>query len=406
MTVVMAWRNLWRQPRRTLAILAAVVVGVWAMVFFAALMRGVIADMLEANIANLTGHLQVQAPGFFENPVIDNRLRGGSGLVDRVRAVVPEAARVAARFRVSAVVRSAHGAFGATLVGIVPAEERGVSFIGDAVIAGEGLSADENGVLMGRALLERLETRIGHRIVVDMQGADGGIVSRAFRIVGVFDAQLEATEKQFLFCRRGTLQDALGVGDDLTEIAVDLPEGIEADTVAAAVREAVAGEAAVVLTWREMVPFVGAWLEGMQVFAVIWNFVVFVAMSFGIVNTVLMAVYERIREFGLVRALGVTPGGIVRLVVVETLMLLALGFVVGTLLSWGSLAPLARHGMDFSMFAEGSEYFGMSRVIFPKLAPGDFLRAGAVVFGLGLLVSLYPAVKAARVTPVQAMAHH
>lgn len=405
MNLTIAWRNLWRHPRRTLVILLAVIVGVWAMVFYAAFIRGMMVDMLRQGIANLTGHVQVQAPGFFENPVIDARIRDVATVRDALGSLLPEGARWTSRLRTGAVVRSPHGAYGVTLVGVDPAAEHGMSFLADSVTEGSGLANAPHGLLVGRALLVKLEARTGHRLVIDAQDASGQIVSRAFVITGVYRAQLETTEKQLIFCRRETLQQMLGVGGDVSEFSIVLPAAEESPAVARTLRERLPESAFRVLTWREMIPFVGAYLDSMTVYALIWNVIVFVAMAFGLVNSVLMAVFERVREFGLVRALGITPFGILGGVVLETACLLVVGAAGGSLLAAVTVETLGRTGIDFSAFSAGTEYFGLARIVYPEAAAGDYALAGGAVFVLGLLVSLYPAVKAARITPVAAMAH-
>jgi ABC-type antimicrobial peptide transport system permease subunit len=127
-------------------------------------------------------------------------------------------------------------------------------------------------------------------------------------------------------------------------------------------------------------------------------------MGFGVVNTTLMAVFERVREFGLLKALGMKPWWIVREVLVESFFILLIGTIIGDIVSYASVALLSVHGIDLSALAAGSEYFGMSRIIHPALYGQDVIVANLVVFILGIAVSLYPAIKAARFTPVQALA--
>jgi len=133
---------------------------------------------------------------------------------------------------------------------------------------------------------------------------------------------------------------------------------------------------------------------------------VFVAMGFGIVNTTLMAVYERMREFGLLKALGMKPWWILREVLIESLLLLITGLIIGNLLGLLSIYALSGSGIDLSALAAGAEYAGMTRVIYPAINLKDFALANFVVMLLGLLVSVYPAVKAARFTPVEALMHN
>ena len=140
-------------------------------------------------------------------------------------------------------------------------------------------------------------------------------------------------------------------------------------------------------------------------FILIWFLVVFVAMAFGIVNTTLMAVFERMREFGLLKALGMRPFRIVAGILTESLMILVYGMVLGNLLGLVSCWALSFRGIDLSALAEGVAYAGMARVIYPVILAKDLIGANAVVLVLGLVVSLYPAIKAARFTPVEAMAH-
>jgi ABC-type lipoprotein release transport system permease subunit len=382
------------------------VVGVWAMVFFSAFMRGMMTDMVRQTTVNLTGHVQIQAPGYFDNPVIENRITDFATVAEVVKNTLPSGALATARLRTGALIRSSRGALGATLVGIVPGEEVGVSFVGSAKIEGEGLESNRNGVMVGRALAEKLETRIGHRIVIDAQNANGQIVSRAFKIVGIFRGQMEAVEKQFVFCNRADLQEMLGVGDNVSEFSIVLPDVNGADALAAELRKKLPDETHRVLTWGQMVSFMNAYIESMDMYALIWNLVVFVAMAFGLVNSILMAVFERVREFGLIRALGVTPLGVVGSVLVETTMLLILGLIAGCIVSEVTVLFLGRTGIDFSSFSDGSEYFGISRIIYPMSETADYVRACLTVVVLGIFVSLYPAIKAARITPVQAMLRH
>ena len=405
MILQLAWRNLWRHPRRTVVILGAIIVGVWAMVFYSAFTRGMVDDMVRTNLENLTGHVQVQAPGYFENPVMENLIHDSSVVQGAIAKVATPGMQTTARLRLNGVVRSAHRAVGTTIIGIVPEEERTISFVSRAIGEGQFLDAADSGLLIGKALLDQLQAKLGHRLVIDMQDASGQITSRAFQIVGVFRAQIEATEKQFVFCHRDTLQTMLGVGDAVSEWCFVLPDADEAGAFAVALRSQLTGTNLKVLTWRDMLGFLSAYLDAMWIYTLVWNIVVFIAMAFGLVNTILMAVFERVHEFGLVRALGVSPRGVVAGVLLETFILLIIGTGAGSILSAVSVSFFGYTGIDFSAFAAGSELFGISRIIYPTTTVIDYLSAIITVLSLGLLVSLYPAIKAARITPVAAMTY-
>lgn len=405
MTIQIAWRNIWRNPRRTLAILCAVVIGVWSMVMMGALMRGVARQMVDNGISTLTGHIQIRHPAYRGDPVIENSLDDPTRIFHLLDGALPEGSRWAPRIRVPGVASNARHAMGVTLVGVDPLREAQVSFIGRSLATGEQLEpGDARGILVGQALLDKFDTRPGRKLVIMSQNLSGEIASRAFRIRGVFKAEMEATEKQYVFITRTAARKLLGLGEQVSEISILLPEGEPAPPVAEKLRGELPAQSYSIESWRELLPMVAAVLELYDVFIYVWFVVMFIAMAFGIVNTLLMAVFERIREFGLLKALGMRPGRIVRQVLTESTLLLMMGAGLGTVLGLAGVAALKPHGIDLSAFASGMEFAGMSRVIFSVVDIRDLAAANLVVLVLGLLVSLYPAVKAARITPVEAMA--
>jgi ABC-type lipoprotein release transport system permease subunit len=307
--------------------------------------------------------------------------------------------------RVGGVASNARHASGVTILGIDPESEAGISFIGDAVADGRYLEGGETlGILAGRAMVENMETRIGNKLILMSQDAEGEIASRAFRIVGVFQAEMEATEKQFVFITRAAARDMLKLKGGVSEICIRLPSHRTAEKIAAALRSKLPAGDYAVHTWRDLLPVVTATLKMYDGFVLLWYLAVFFAMGFGIVNTILMAVMERIREFGLLKALGMKPAWILGEVLSESFWILLIGIVCGNLLGFLSVYATSWTGIDLSSFAAGVEYFGMPRVIYPAVRGQDVFAANLVVLLLGILVSVYPAVKASRFTPVQAMA--
>jgi ABC-type lipoprotein release transport system permease subunit len=406
MQMQLAWRNIWRNPRRTLVILTAVVIGVWSMIFLGALMRGVADQFLQNGIATLTGHIQIHHRGFRDDPVIQNRISNPEILRRTLKKTLPPGSQWTERIRVNAIVNNARHARGVTLVGVDPVQEARVSFIGHAVVEGTYLEPnDRQGILVGRSLVEDFETRLDRRLVLMSRDTNGEVASRAFRIRGLFRAEMEATEKQFVFVTDKAAREMLGLENEITEVSVLLPSHGQALNVAQAIREDLDTPSLSIQSWQDLLPMVRVMLELYDTFIFIWFLVVFIAMAFGIVNTLLVAVFERIREFGLLKALGLKPRGIVQVVLVESLLLLVLGTTAGNLLGILSTSALAGTGIDLSSLAAGLEYVGMPRVIFPQIQWLDFVLANAVVLVLGLVVSLYPALKAARFTPVEALMH-
>lgn len=406
MNLRLAWRNIWRNPRRTAVILTAVVIGVWSMVFLAALMRGIVSGMVQNGIDTLTGHLQIQQRDYPDDPVVDHRIEDPEKVSALLARDLPPQSHWTARVRVNAVAGNARHSAGVTLVGIDPAQEAEVSFIGASVTEGAYLQPDDlSGILIGRALADEFETRIGRKIILMSQDTSGEIASRAFHIKGIFEAEMESTEKGFVFVLLTSAQKMLQMGHAVSEVAVMLPSHGLAEKTAADLQRSLGSKTLLVRPWQQILPLLTAMLRLYDGFILIWFLVVFVAMGFGIVNTTLMAVFERMREFGLLKALGMRPGRIIGSILLETLLVLAMGLIIGTVLGILSCWALSFNGIDLSSLAQGAEFAGMARIIFPVMQIRDIVEANIVVLCLGLIVSLYPAVKAARFKPVEALTH-
>lgn len=410
MLAQMAWRNIWRNPRRTLVVLAAIVVGIWSMVVLGALMRGMETGMLENGIRTLTGNIKIQHRAYRQDPSIANSITALPPIEAVLSRTLPDGTAWSPRIRLAAMAANARHAKGVTLVGVDPQREKRVSFIGTAVARGHYLSStDTNRILIGQALADDMQTRVGKRLIITTRDAAGQLASKAFTIKGIFQSEMQATEKAFVFAPLAVIDPFLAMQGRISEISISLPgrlTGSRAESdLAGSIADRLSDRPLSVDTWDRLLPMLKAYLELSDQFIWIWFLVTFVAMGFGIVNTTLMAVFERIREFGLLKALGVRPAGILAGVLCETAILIAVGLIAGNLLGAATVLFL-QDGIDLSRFASGTEMWGISRMIFPDVRALDVAVANLVVFVLGLAVSLYPAAKACRITPVQALAHH
>ena len=397
--LTLAWRNLWRHKRRTAIMLFALALGIWSMVVMAALIRGSMEQHIKKEILNLNGHVQIHAPEYRDDPAVDHRFTPSAALVQALAQKPMVAA--SARIRVPAVVSSERESAGVMLVGIVPERERGLSFISTAVTSGQYLaSTDDPGLLLGRKLAERLETALGRRVVLMSQDANNQIGNRGFRVVGIFDADPKAMETGYVFISLNAAQTMLKIGNSISEIAIMARDRNQLEDEVQALRAA--APELDVAPWTEVQPLLVLTEKVNNVVLLIWFAVVFAAMAFGLINTLLMAVFERTREFGLFQALGMPPRFIIGQVLIESLMLLMLALVLGNLASWASVASLSG-GIDLSAFSQGLELVGVSPVIYPALAAGDVSAANIIVVVLGILASLYPAWRASRYVPVEAI---
>ena len=399
--VLLAWRNLWRNHRRTVIMLGAVVVGVWAMIFMTALTMGMVNDMIEDSISVLPGHVQVHNPDYLDDPNIANLLPMPD---DEIEATFASAGlrAWATRIKVPAVVSSERASRGVTLLGINPQREEPMSFVEYEAVDGRFLEGPgDDGLVIGHKLARTLETELGKRVVLMSQDPDNDIADRGFRVVGLFSADVEAYEEQYIFAGKGTVQELLGVGNRVTSIVVLGDDYRNVEPVYEKVRALVDG-GVTVSRWTELDSYLGTMLRVMDGFVLVWVIVIFLALSFGLVNTLVMAVFERVREIGLMLALGMKPSSILGQIVIESMMLLVIGLAIGNLLAWATIKPL-EGGIDISVVAEGMAMMGAASVLYPQLRLEDVILANTVVLILGFFASLSPAWRASRLQPVEAI---
>ena len=398
-----AWRNLWRNHRRSLIMLSAIALGVWGMIWMTALMRGMVDQMIDNSIKALSGHIQIHAPGYRDDPSIEH-LIPAVNTTPALNMLLASEDVVAwsQRIRVPAVIRSEREVYAVTLVGIDPERERGLSFIEQSMGDGEYLkSVHDKRLIVGKKLLDRLETKLDRRVVLMSQDPDNNIAERGFRIGGVFDTDLQATETSYVFGGLETIRKMLDMGPGVSEISLLSHDYRGLEMLKDKTRSA-AAPGADVTTWAENDPYMGTMLNVMDGFILVWFSIIFLALSFGLINTLLMAVFERTREIGLVQALGMKSSNILLMVLVESIIMLIIGLVAGNLLTWLTILPV-QDGIDISGVAEGLEWAGMSSTLLPALIFKDIVLANSIVLVLGIVASLIPAWRASRKVPIEAI---
>jgi len=400
-TAQLAWRNLWRNHRRTVIMLSAITLGVWAMIAMTAMIRGMVDGMILDSIETLPGHVQIRHPGYSDDPSIEKTVAEPAGALLQALEM-PEVVAWTTRVRAVAVVTSERDSRGVFLLGVIPDGERELSFIADDIVEGRFLeSPDDPGIVLGRKLVDRLETKLGRRVVLMSQDPDNELADRGFRIVGIFKSKLSAYEDGFVFAGQETVQKMLRIPGRVTEIAVLGDNYRDVGGLTGLLGNAVPADAEV-LPWFELDKYLGSMLPMMDGFVLVWIVVVFLALSFGLVNTLVMAVFERVREIGLMLALGMKPAMIMSQIIIESLLLLAIGLLIGDALAWLTMQWLA-DGLDLSIVADGLDRFGMSTTLVPALQARDVVMANVTVLILGFLASLSPAWRASRYNPIEAI---
>ena len=393
----LSWRNLWRHRRRNAILLAAIAVAVAGVVLLNAMLRGMQADMRDSIIDNLTGHVKVLQPGYLDDPSIERGFEVATGWND---ALPKDAvAGWALRVRVPAVVMSERETRGVQLVGVDPAQEA-ISFLGGVTVDGEGLAGrDDRRILIGAALAEQLETAVGRRLVLLTQGADGRNREAGYRIAGLYRAEVGGLEKVFVFTGADTLQGMLDT-TAVTEVSVRLADEAQENSVVDRLVTAFAGLD--VRTWRQLEPQAAQMVEFADAAVFIYFVVIMGALVFGLVNTLVTAVMERVRELGMLRTLGMRPYAVVAQVTLESMLVMSLGIALGLALAFGVFALVA-DGIDLTAFDDSLAAFGLRPIFVPVLRGEDVALVVGMSLMLGLLASFYPARRAVRITPLEAL---
>jgi len=396
----LAWRNLWRNKERSLLMISAVAIAVCAMLFMVAMTRGFMQGILDSGINNLPGHLQAHAAQYLDDPSIDHRFNTPSETTQSVLDD-PSVARWFQRIKVTAVVQSEYASQGVTLLGIEPEREIQDRRLGYRVVEGEDLTSQSNGILIGAKLSEKLETQLGKRIVLMTQSGNGALAERGYRIVGVYQTTFAAKEEAEVYLPLNQAQSLLEVPNQISEIALFTSDIGELERLQDSLQTALGAEIEV-LRWDQIDEYLSASMQTMSGFVFIIVAVVFLTLSFALVNTLIMAIFERTPEIGLLLALGLKPRSVVAALTLESMVMIGIGLVVGNVLAQGILFGF-RDGIDLSSVAEGLAMAGASPYLTAQVNVSDWLTTNLLVLLLGLLTSWWPARRAARLDPVEAL---
>ncbi len=397
----LAWRNLWRNPRRTVITLFVVSVGLWSVLAMASFITAWAQSSRDATLRLLLAQGQIHAEGYLDNPNIDRLMdRPDATLLAALNA--PEVSNWAARLELPAVVQSEYKTLPVSVVGVVPEAEIRISSVPEKLVEGRYLSGPEDdGAVIGLNLAKRLKTALGRRVILMITGEDGWLEERSFDVVGIYDADT-AFEDTYVFTGQTAMQNMVGVGDKIAQIAFEVPQDDALSGVVDSLRAA--APTLDIRQWRDLSLMLGAMDASMDASVYVWMSVMMVMISIGVINTQLMAVFERIHEFGLLRALGLKPGHVLALVTLESVLLIGLGVLIGMAMGAATVWGL-RDGIDLSAFSQALEAFKSGEVLYLEIKPIDYVIFPLAIWLLGVLVALWPAWRAAKISPVEAMRH-
>ncbi len=413
----MAWRNIWRNPTRSLVVIAAIAIGIWAAIFMSGFATGMSKSYVNNAIANIVSHIQVHHPKWEENYQVKYDIPNAAVVLDTLRNDA-RVQSVSARTLVTGMISSPQGARGIQVKGVVPEDEADVSQLRKNIVEGEYLSGERrNELLVGKELAQTLDLELKNKVVLTFQDLEGEITAGAFRIVGLFETGNDGFDEGHVFAIRGDLNRLLGPAPEgeeeskrlsgrvdgavIHEIAVMLQDREQSAAYNAELAEEFPGLK--VQTYREVSPDLDLYESQIESISLIYLIVIMLALIFGIINTMLMAVLERVRELGMLMAIGMNRVKVFFMIVLETIALALVGGPAGLLIGYITILYFGNNGIDLSAFSDTLQMYGLSEVIYLQLEPVVYWQVPISVAITAILASIYPAYKAIRLRPVEAM---
>lgn len=395
-----SWRNIWRNPLRSLVVMGSIMVGTWAIIFLLSFSYGIVKSYVNNAIRIETSHIQVHNPAFREDQEVTYLLPNAEEKLSTINANENVKAATV-RTVINAMLVAPKGTRGVIAKGINETEEPKVTAIDQQIAEGTYFGKGKNQVLIGKDLAQKLGLKLRKKIVLQFQNLEGDITAGAFRIVGLIDSGNKMRDDGTVFVRRSDLNRLIGQADAAHELAIYLNDVKQVlpttNTLQANYPEDL------VESYTEISPDIKLYETQIGASFTIFVAIFMLALIFGIINTMLMAVLERTRELGMLMSVGMNKGKVFAMIVLETIMLGIISAIAGMILGWATIQYFTDAGIDLSSWASGLKQFGMSTIIYPSLEGSFYFKLALAVLFTTIVAAIYPAYKAISLRPVEAV---
>lgn len=393
----MALTNLWRRRGRSVMLIGLISLSLAAMLFMVSLYEGMIQQQIDAAVRSESGHLIIQHREFRDYKQLQQSIQNASVLAQKLQRDKAIAA-LSVRLESEGLISTARHSQGVAIIGIDAERERHFGQLDRFVFKG-AYRVKNSEAIIGAKLAEKLHATIGSRVIISTQSADGEITAAAFNISGILRSNNAAIDRQTLFIDRAKAEALLGVDDQASQIALMLHDLDKIDAVQARTG-ALIDPPLQIQSWRTYHAFMGQMLDMVDTVNAITYAIVFLVVALGIFDVVLLSVLERVREFGIMMAVGTPFWMVATLVILESLLIGLMGFLLGSFLGLLLLLYFGLYGLDFGTAMES---FGFARQVFTPIEAGYFTTALAAVLIATLLATLIPVRVLARLRPVEAI---
>ncbi|BDS13827.1 ABC transporter permease [Aureispira anguillae] len=402
MILKIAWRNIWRNKIRSFTVMGSVIVGVWALIFFLAFTAGFIDSYINGAIENEISHLQLHNPDFKEEKEVQYTLKNVEKISQEI-AANPSVAVYTTRSLNNGMLATAKGSRGVQIRGVLPQQEAALTKLDQKIVEGKYFekSKKKNPIIVSKRLAKKLKLRLKSKVVLTFQEANGELTSAAFKIIGLYETGNAIFEEVNVFVQQKDLSRLLGSEEMIHEVALMLHDIDQLDSTKSIL--AANFPEALVENYKEISPDVNLYESQMSVSTYVITVIVMLALIFGIINTMLMAVLERSKELGVLMAVGMKRWQLFMMIIIETLCLGLIAAPIGLLLGYLTVTYYGAVGIDLSAYSEGMDKFGLSDRVYTTLDLASFVTVTVSVAITAILAALYPALKATRLNPVEAM---
>lgn len=399
--IMISWRNLWRNKRRSLVVISSIAIGIFAMLFSMGIMNGMNNQMVENTISTSLGHIAIHRKGFQDDMSLQKSFLPSKSLMDGLE----EFSAYAPRVKTEGMIRSSEASRGVLITGIAPEQEKSVTGIFDYTLDKDGYLSDPEAheVLISKTLSEKLELLVGDKVVIMFQDIHKELTGVAFKVKGLYQSPIDSFDKYVIFTGIGTLQKLTGLGQGISEIVIRAEHRNKVDRVADHIRSFLTDPEIEVLTWKEMAPNLLKAVKLFDQMMYIFFSIIFITVVFSIANTLIMSIMERFHEIGVMKSVGTRPAWISAMVMFEAVNLGLVGLCVGAVAGVGVTLLFSLTGLNFSLYMESVRMWGTGHIIYPTLRLGDILMCAVIVLFTTIIAALWPAIKAARIKPLEAL---
>jgi len=395
-----SWRNIWRHPARSSVLMAAVIVGLWAGVVAVGLVNGLMQQRIDYLIESEVTHAQVHQPDFLAEGYSWLFIPGHDDIADWLEndnRVVSFTSRTITDGMLQSPVKTS----GVRIRGVDTETETRTTTFHENLTEGENLDSEiPDAVIMGEKLARDHDMQVGNRIVLTFEDTQNELTSGSFNIVGLFRSASTNYDERNVFIRSSDFIELLSDQPIYHEIGMILTDEELAGPVVEDLNSQFSGIEA--QTWRQLSPELSMLVELGGVMVILITMIIMIALAFGILNTMLMALFERMREIGMLLSIGMSRLRVFSMIMLESVILTITGAAAGMALALFSINYFSDTGINLEMFAEGAAQLGWDHIIFPVMTPAEYFIILIVVILITLLASVYPALKGIRINPLEA----